>query len=277
MDAEVITGGRRVCGSFGFPDPRRKITERSIESGDKIDFQSSVPFGKCAECPRGPFDFPRFRQDAHFAGLGDSLAERARDVNQNVRGVLVSKRVAMHSHAECGGQFRGDAQARQRHAVVTRKGAFLLVGIRAIESATVRYRGLGGAGNHQKIPAVGGACPRQSRVAEPQDAPVRVVVARRVGRSIAQHRNRIRTEPHHAERHGGPRKVVAAQIGHAPGPDEGIHVASQRPRLDRGIRFRCIDSDGNRRQELMDRQSENDQPEKTAIPRIHRTYSQQSE
>ena len=130
------------------------------------------------------------------------------------------------------------------------------MGILAIESATVRFRSLRGTGNHQKIPAVRGAGPRQSRVAEPQDALVRVVVARRVGRSIAQQRNRIRTEPHHAERHRGPRKVVAAQISHSPGPDEGIHVASQRPRLDRGIRLQCIASDGNRRQELMDRQNE---------------------
>ena len=44
VDAEVITGGDRLSGSFRFPRPRREIMKRSIESGDKIDFQSTVPF-----------------------------------------------------------------------------------------------------------------------------------------------------------------------------------------------------------------------------------------
>ena len=183
----------------------------------------------------------------------------------------------MHSHAAGGGQFGGDAEARQRHAVVTREGSLLPMGIRAIESATVRSRSLRGTGNHQNIPALCGSGPRQSRVAEPQDALVRVIVARRVGRSIAQKRYRIRTEPHQAERHRGPRKVVAAQISHSPGPDEGIHVAPQRSRSDRGIRRQCIASDGNHRQELMDRQNRIHQPEKSVVPRLHRTFSVKTE
>ena len=52
-------------------------------------------------------------------------------MDQNVRDVLFRKRIAMHSHAAGGGQLGGDAEARQRHAVVTREGAFLLMGIRA--------------------------------------------------------------------------------------------------------------------------------------------------
>ena len=179
---------------------------------------------------------------------------------QNVRDLLFRKRIPMHSDAAGGGQLGGDAEARQRHAKVTREGAFLLMGIRAIQSATVRIRSFRGAGNDQKTPAVRGTGPRQSRMAEPQDALVRVVVARRVGRSISQQRNRIRTEPHHAERHRGPRKIVAAQISHSPGPDEGIHVATQLARLNRGIRPHCIARDGNRRQELMDGHNRDRQP-----------------
>ena len=272
VDAEVITGGDRLSGRFRFPRPRREIVKRPIESGDEIDLQPAVAFGKRAERPHGPFDFPRVRQDAHLAGLAVSLAERARDMDQDVRGVPFRKRVAMHPHARGGGQLGGDAEARQRHAVVTREGAFLLMGVRGIESAAVRFRGLRGAGDHQEIPAVRGAGPRQSRVAEPQDARVRVVVARRVGRSFAQRRDRIRAEPHHAERHRGPREGVAAQISQPPGPDEGIHLAPQRPRSDRGIRLRWIAGEGNRRQDLMDGQDRESPTRTDRKPWFHRCF-----
>ena len=86
----------------------------------------------------------------------------------------------MNSHVSSGGQLSGDARARQRHAVVTRKGAFLLMRIRGVESAPVRLRGLRGTGDDQKRPAVRRARARQSRVAEPQNTRVRIVVARRV-------------------------------------------------------------------------------------------------
>ena len=82
VDSDVISGGDRLSGSFRFARPRREIMKRSTEPGDKIDFESTVPFGKCAERPDDSFDFLRLGQDAHFAGRAFSLAERARDLDQ---------------------------------------------------------------------------------------------------------------------------------------------------------------------------------------------------
>ena len=105
---------------------------------------------------------------------------------------------------------------------------------------------------------------------ESQDSLVRVVVTRRVGRSLADWRNRIRTEPNHAERHCGSGEVVAAYISHSAGADEGIYVPPECPRGDRGCRLLWIAGDGSRRQELMDRQNRDDTRVKMAILLLHR-------
>ena len=130
-----------------------------------------------------------------------------------------------------GGQFRGDPPFGERDAVVTREGTFILVREGRLHPLAFSGHDLGnvliGTGNDQQIPAINCSRPDQSRMTEPQDQRVSVIVAGHIRDPLATACHRIGTEPHHPERHSRPRMIVGTQVRNPPGADERVHVLPQ--------------------------------------------------